>query len=54
MCCGGYSGRGFQRARSYLTKEEHIELLKEYKQDLERESQGVAERIKELEAAVAV
>jgi hypothetical protein len=29
-------------------------LLKEYKQDLERESQGVAERIKELEAAVAV
>ncbi|HYY67997.1 MAG TPA: hypothetical protein VE572_06600 [Nitrososphaeraceae archaeon] len=54
MCCGTHSGRGFQRARSFLTKEERIELLKEYKQDLERESQGVAERIKELEAAVAV
>ena len=54
MCCGAHSGRGFQRARSFLTKEERIELLKEYKQDLERESQGVAERIKELEAAVAV
>jgi hypothetical protein len=54
MCCGDYSRRGFQRARSFLTKEERIELLKEYKQDLERESQGVAERIKELEAAVAV
>jgi hypothetical protein len=54
MCCGEYSGRGFQRGRSFLTKEERIELLKEYKQDLERESQGVAERIKELEAVVAV
>lgn len=54
MCCGEYPRKGFQRARSFLTKEERIELLKEYKQDLERESQGVAERIKELEAAVAV
>ena len=54
MCYGEYYGRGFRRARSFLTKEERIELLKEYKQDLERESQGVAERIKELEAAVAV
>ena len=54
MCCGIRSSRGFQRARSFLTKEERIELLKEYKQDLERESQGVAERIKELEAAIAV
>lgn len=53
MCCGDNVGRGFQRARSFLTKEERIELLKEYKQDLERESQGVAERIRELEAAVA-
>jgi hypothetical protein len=54
MCCDEYPRRGLQRARSFLTKEERIELLKEYKQDLERESQGVAERIKELEAAVAV
>ena len=51
MCYGDYSGRGFQRARSFLTKEERVALLKEYKQDLEKESQGVAERIKELETA---
>jgi hypothetical protein len=53
MCYSGYPGRGFQRARSFLTKEERIELLKEYKQDLENESRGVAERIKELEAVAA-
>ncbi|MDQ3837825.1 MAG: DUF5320 domain-containing protein [Thermoproteota archaeon] len=53
MCYGAYPGRGLWRARSFLTKEEHIELLKEYKQDLENESRGVAERIKELEAAAA-
>ena len=45
-CCG----TGFQRTRSFLTKEERIALLKEYKDDLERETQGVVERIKELEA----
>lgn len=44
-CCG----TGFQKARNFLTKEERIELLKEYKSDLDRESQGVVERIKELE-----
>jgi hypothetical protein len=53
MCYGVYPARGFGRARSFLTKEERIELLKEYKQDLENESRGVAERIKELEAAAA-
>jgi hypothetical protein len=53
MCYRDYSRTGFQRARSFLTKEERIALLKEYKQDLEKESQGVAERIKELEAATA-
>jgi hypothetical protein len=42
--------RGFYKARSFLTKEERIALLKEYKNDLERETQGVSERIKELEA----
>ena len=51
MCYSDYHGRGFQRARSFLTEEERIELLKEYKQDLENESRGVAERIKELETA---
>ena len=44
----GY-GCGSQRSRSFLTKEERIELLKEYKNDLEKETQGVAEKIKELE-----
>jgi hypothetical protein len=35
--------------RGFLTKEEKVEMLKEYKQWLEKESQGVAERIKELQ-----
>jgi hypothetical protein len=48
-CCGG--GSGFQKARSFLTKEERIGLLKEYKDDLEKEREGVVERIKELEAS---
>ncbi|MBI2583057.1 MAG: DUF5320 domain-containing protein [Candidatus Aenigmarchaeota archaeon] len=39
-CCG--SGRGF------LTKEEKIEMLKEYKESLEKEAQGVSERIEEM------
>ena len=44
MCgpeCGGM--------RNFLTKEERIELLKEYKENLEKEAKGVSERIKELE-----
>jgi hypothetical protein len=45
-CCGGV---GVQKARSFLTKEERISMLKEYKGDLEKEVQGVTERIKELE-----
>ncbi len=45
-CCSPTSS---QRPRSFLTKEERIELLKEYKNDLEKETQGVAEKIKELE-----
>ncbi|MBA3749364.1 MAG: DUF5320 domain-containing protein [Nitrosopumilus sp.] len=43
------SGYGIQKARSFLTQEEKVELLKEYKNDLEKEAQGVSERIKELE-----
>lgn len=35
--------------RRFLTKEERVEALKEYKEALEKEAQGVAERIKELE-----
>lgn len=45
-CCGGIDIR---RARSFLTREEKVSMLKEYKDDLEREAKGVAERIKELE-----
>lgn len=46
-CCG----TGFQKSRSFLTKEERIAMLKEYKDELENESKGVVERIKELEAS---
>ncbi len=35
--------------RSFLTREEKIEMLKEYKEDLEKEAEGVSERIRELE-----
>ncbi len=47
----GYSccGTSTQTTRSFLTKEERISLLKEYKEDLDKEAQGVGERIKDLE-----
>lgn len=38
-----------QKARSFLTKQERISLLKDYKEDLDKESQGVAEKITSLE-----
>ena len=43
MCqdIGGY--------RNFLTREEKIEVLREYKESLEKEAQGVGERIKELQ-----
>ena len=34
--------------RNFLTKEEKIELLKEYKERLEKEAKGVAEAIEKL------
>lgn len=37
--------------RSFLTRQEKIEMLKEYKEVLDKESQGVSEKIKELEKA---
>ncbi len=44
MDCGcEYGGRGF------FTKEEKAEMLKNYKESLEKEAKGVGERIKELE-----
>ena len=47
----GYYGRRFQIARSFLTEEERIALLKKYQDNLDKEKQGVAERIRELEAS---
>lgn len=41
MCVGAMRG--------FLTKEEKVEMLKEYKESLEKEAEGVEERIKELE-----
>ncbi|HLD02592.1 MAG TPA: hypothetical protein VJC07_02750 [Candidatus Nanoarchaeia archaeon] len=40
-CCGS--------ERSFLTKEEKLEMLKEYRDSLEKELQGVTERIKEVD-----
>lgn len=45
--CGGGWGYG---GRNFLTKEERLAMLKEYKEDLEKEVKGVEERIKELAA----
>ena len=44
--CGGYMGMG---GRSFLSKEEKLEMMKEYKEALEKEAKGVSERIRELE-----
>ena len=42
--CTGYEYNG----RSFLTREEKAEMLKEYKEYLEKEAKGVEEKIKEL------
>ncbi len=44
--CEGGSWSGM---RNFLTKEEKIEILKEYKEKLDKEAKGVAEKIKELQ-----
>ena len=38
-------------SRNFFTKEEKVEMLKDYKEALDKESRGVAERMKELEEA---
>jgi hypothetical protein len=48
-CGSSSSGIDVRKVRSFLTREEKVSLLKEYKDDLEKEVQGVSERIKELE-----
>ncbi len=45
----GYGCCNTETPRNFLTKEEKIEMLKEYKESLEQEAKGVSERIKELE-----
>lgn len=47
-CCVGYSCED-SSVRQFLTKEERIEMLKEYKESLEKEVRGIQERIEELE-----
>ena len=41
-CCG------YGHGRRYLTREEKIKHLEEYKEYLQQEAAGVSERIKEL------
>ena len=49
--CGCDCGCGCESdvARKYFTKDEKLEMLKEYKEALENEAKGVSERIKELQ-----
>ncbi|MEK6820953.1 MAG: hypothetical protein AABY11_00960 [archaeon] len=39
-------------ARNFLTHQERIEWLKDYKNQLDNESKGVGERIKDLEEKI--
>ena len=50
MCCSGGCDCG-SYPRSFLTKEEKIEMLKEYQETLEKETRGVKEKIMHLEGA---
>ena len=46
----GQCGCGYgNEIRKFLTNEEKLDILKQYKASLELEAKGVAERIKELE-----
>ena len=42
-------GCGCGGARGFYTKEEKLEMLKDYKESLDKEAKGVAERIKQLQ-----
>lgn len=46
VCCQVSYGH---QSRSFLTKEEKIQMLKDYKESLDRESKGVSEKIAHLE-----
>jgi hypothetical protein len=41
-------GQSCSSNRGFLTKKEKIEMLEEYKKNLELEAKGVSERIKEI------
>ena len=47
--CYGYCDSSMNSMRGFLTKEEKVDMLKEYQKDLEQEAKGVSERIAELE-----
>ncbi len=50
MNCGSSCGcTDNSGVRNFLTKDEKIEMLREYKETLEKEAKGVGERIKDLE-----
>lgn len=44
-----YAGSCSSEGRTFFTKEERVQMLKDYKKSLDNESKGVAERIAELE-----
>ncbi|MFQ6071827.1 MAG: hypothetical protein ACE5KT_03895 [Methanosarcinales archaeon] len=56
MCIGGHGMSpchgprfmGCHGFRSFMTKEEEIEMLQQYKEDLQKEIAGVERRINEL------
>jgi len=48
-CNGNECGGMRYGMRNFLTKEEKLEILKGYKEELEKEAKGVGERIKQLE-----
>ncbi len=50
MNCGSCCTVDVSETRRFFTKGERIQMLQEYKQTLDKESQGVSERIKELES----
>ena len=45
----GCESESWMGMRNFLTKEEKIDILKEYKEKLDKEAKGVAEKIKELQ-----
>ncbi len=47
--CNSGCGLIGNESRHFLTRAERIEILKEYKENLDKETKAVAERISELE-----